>query len=436
MTKMNLNKLSFIVILSLSLFASCKKDVDTPPVTITPVMARDSLYYIMKEWYLWYNLMPDVNKDNYADPYKLLEAMRYKTLDRWSYILNYEEYIAQKYGKFVGHGFRIGVDSSHNARIAMIYDNSDLYSKGVRRGWMVKKINGTDIAPILIARDTAAYSNLIGKAKAGITNKFLFQKPDGTEVTFTSTKSSFTINTVLEMDTLHLSSGVTGHLVFESFFEPAPTELASTFAYFKANNVKDLILDLRYNSGGILGIAQTLASYIAGNSRTENDFAILSFNDKHQNENFSIPFIITPSSLDLQRVVVITSRSTASASEDVINGLKPFVNVVCIGDTTDGKPTAMSEWNIGNQYYIYPVMLRVVNKNNEGDFYDGIFPQQLVTDDITRDFKDHEELCMKEAINYLKTGSVSTKGVSAFKRYPQFSEKPEWMNNAYILKNK
>jgi carboxyl-terminal processing protease len=436
MLKLNLNKPLCIAVLFLSFFVSCKKDNVDNSASGTASMARDSLYYIMNEWYLWYNLMPGVNKADYADPYELLEAMRYKPKDRWSFILNHDEYLAQKYGTFVGHGFRIGVDSLDNARIAMIYDNSDLYSKGVRRGWIVKKVNGTDIAPIIIARDSAAYSNLLGKSEAGITNTFVFQKPDGTEETISSTKSSFEMNTVLLADTLQLSSGMTGHLVFESFFYPAPTELESAFSFFIANDVKDLILDLRYNSGGSLGIAQTLASYIAGNSRVGHDFAILSFNNKHNNENFSVPFLNTSYSLDLQRIVVITSRSTASASEDVINGLRPFVNVVCIGDTTDGKPTGMIEWNITNQYYIYPVMFEVVNDNNEGDFYGGIIPHELAVDDITHDFGDRKELCLKEAINYLETGSVATKGVSTFRRYPQLSEKPEWMNNAFIFKNK
>jgi carboxyl-terminal processing protease len=432
---MKFSKFLLIAILSLSVFASCKKDKVTPEKTITSAFARDSLYKIMNEWYLWYNQMPEVNKDNYPDPKKLLEAMKYKTLDRWSFILNDEEHTAMLTGTFVGHGFMMMVDTSNNARIAMIYDNSDLYLNGVRRGWIVKKINGTDIAPIIIAHDSAAYLNIIGKAKEGITNIFLFQKPDGTEVTIPSTKSSFTMNTVLEADTLQLSSGVTGHLVFDSFFYPAQIELASAFSYFKANNVKDLILDLRYNSGGRLDIAQTLASYIAGNSRAENIFVKLSYNDKHPENNYSFPFLNTSYSLDLQRIVVITSSSTASASEDVINGLKPFVNVVTIGSTTDGKPTGMNEWNIGNQYYIYPVEFKLVNKDNEGDFFNGIAPDALVLDDITHNFSDRKELCLKAAINYLETGLIPTsKSMSQFKRHPQFSEKPAWMNNAFDIR--
>jgi len=432
-----MKKITIALIILFAVLISCKKE-DVVPVdnTLTPEMARDSLYYIMKEYYYWYNLMPqitEVTKSNYKDPYDLLEAMRYKTLDRWSFVADFDEFIAQMNGTFVGHGFRIGVDQAGNARIAMIYNNSPLYTSGVRRGWIVKKINNTDVAPILISGNSQAYSTLIGPGQAGITNIFLFKKPDGTETTLSSTKSTFTLNTVLVYDTLHLTSGTTGHLVFESFINPSASELETAFAYFKANNIKDLILDLRYNSGGYLNIAQSLASYIAGDSKQGAVFAKLMYNDKHPEANSTFAFTTITSSIGLSRLVVLTSRSTASASEAVINGLKPFMNVVTIGDTTDGKPTGMNGWDIGQKYYMWPVTFKMVNSLNQGDYFDGIFPAKVVMDDITHDFSDREELCLKEAIHYLQTGSVSTKGVQRpFIRYPQISDKPEWMNNAFV----
>lgn len=431
-----MKKLILLPILLLALFASCKKDPVKPIDSgLTDAMARDTVYYIMKDYYYWYNLMPTVTKENYQTPYDILEAMRYKTLDRWSYILTGDEYNAQVNGTFVGHGFRIGLDALGNARIAMIYYNSPLYAAGVRRGWIVEKINGVDLAPILLRNDGVAYNTLIQPGTAGITNIFLFKKPDGTETTISSTKAQFSINTVLAYDTLHLASGVTGHLVFEEFFPPATDELATAFAYFKANNIKDLILDLRYNSGGYLDIAQTLASYIAGDSKAGTIFAKLSYNDKHPEANTSILFKTTASSLGMTRMAVITSRSTASASEDVINGLKPFVNIVTIGDTTNGKPTGMNGWDIGlvHKYYVFPVTFKVVNSLEQGEFFDGFFPSKVLADDIAHDWSDRNEACLKEAIHYMETGSVSTKGVSSFKRYPQFSEKPEWMNNAIVM---
>ena len=131
----------------------------------------------------------------------------------------------------------------------------------------------------LLSGNGTGYNNVIGASEAGITNVFIFTKPDGTDVTISSTKSSFSVNSVLLYDTLHLTSGVTGHLVFDSFINPSRNELATAFAYFKANNIKDLILDLRYNGGGYLDIAQTLASYIGGNSPRTN-ICTFTYNDK------------------------------------------------------------------------------------------------------------------------------------------------------------
>jgi len=179
----------FITILG---FSSCKKEV---PAFVPPTIdeqARDYLYNAMNEVYLWYNLMPVVVKTDYADPYKLLDAMEYKTIDRWSFVETYDQFVAQNQGSFVGHGISMGLDSiSNTVRIAQIYEKSPLYSKGVRRGWTVKRLNGTDPAPIFAARDWTAYNQLIGAPQAGITNTFLFQTPAGKDSTISTVKSAF-----------------------------------------------------------------------------------------------------------------------------------------------------------------------------------------------------------------------------------------------------
>ncbi|MDP4224623.1 MAG: S41 family peptidase [Bacteroidota bacterium] len=426
-----------ITLVFASIFTSCKKDQNTGSPTLSDAMARDTLYYLMNDWYYWYNLMPAVTKDNYKDPYALMDAMRYTTFDHWSFVADYNEFVSEMEGNFVGHGIRIGLDESQKARIAMIYSGSPLYASGVRRGWIVKSINGYNIAQIIHDGDATAYNTALGASTAGVTNTFVFTRPNGTDTTFSSTKKEFTVNSVLLYDTLHLSSGVTGHLVFESFIQPSHDELLTAFAYFRANNVKDLILDLRYNSGGYLYIAQELASYIAGNNvGTNSVFAKLSYNDKHTDQNVNYLFKTTPSPLDLPRMVVITTRLTASASEAVMNGLKPYLNLVTIGDTTTGKPVGMNGWAVGQKYFFWPVTFKMVNKNNEGDYFGGIIPDEEVFDDVTHDFADRRELCLKEAIHYLETGSTAKRAVSAFHRYPQMSEKPSWMTKGFTIVNK
>jgi carboxyl-terminal processing protease len=425
---MKIRKLLFIGLLLLSFFASCKKDNVSPTVTLTATMARDSLYDIMNSWYYWNDLMPSVNKKDYSDPYQLMDAMLYKPIDRWSFVADYNAFMAAMQGSSVAHGFMIGVDDENNARIMLIFYGSPLYTKGVRRGWIVKKINGIDPAPYIINR---TLTDLIGDPEEGITNTFVFQKPDGTEETMISTKRSFTQNSVILYDTLQLSTGITGHLVFESFIAPSEYELTDAFAYFNSMGVKDLILDLRYNSGGYLYIAEELASFIAGNANKGNVLFKLSYNTLHLDNNGIYPLVSTPYPLSLSRLVVITSEQTASASECVINGLKPYMEVVSIGDTTDGKPVGMNGGDIGKKYFVAPITFKLLNKDDEGDYFGGIAPIELVSDDITRDFDDREELCLNAAINYLENGTAKTKSPHEFKRRSHFSEKPEWMRNAF-----
>jgi carboxyl-terminal processing protease len=433
-----MKKTVILILLTIIGLSSCKKDVTPAKGTeIVNQNARDSLYYIMNEYYFWYKLMPVVAKTDYKDPYALLEAMRYKTLDRWSFVQTYAQYVAQASGSFVGHGISMGLDQSNQVRIAQIYTLSPLYNKGVRRGWIVKKLNGIDLAPIFIAKDSAAYSNLIGTSTAGVTNTFLFHTSAGKDSTIISTKKSFILNTVLIADTLHLKSGITGHLVFDQFIPPSNQELLSAFTYFSQNNIKDLIVDLRYNGGGDLSVLANMASYVAGAAKLNSTFLTLTYNDKYQTENKSIQFVSIPSPLSISRLVVITTRGTASASEDFINGLKPSFNVVTIGDTTNGKPVGMNGFGypVNNPVYaFFPITFSVVNSTGQGDFYKGFAPAKYVLDDITHDWNDRSEACLKESIYYLEHGNVSARALYAGKQSSIiFSEKNVKSNNAYIL---
>lgn len=442
-----MKKLFFLPLIFLTLFVSCKKDIITPEDTVPPAVtptnaeqARDALSGLMKEWYFWYKNLPAVTLTDYKDPYELMNALRYKPLDRWSFVADYDSFIASMQGTFVGHGIRIGVDAQGKARIVTIYKNSPLYSnglinpRGVRRGWIIKSLNGADLAPIIIAGNTSAYNDLIGPAVAGRINTFVFQTPRGNDTTVITTKSTFQVNSVMLYDTLTIKKVKTGHLVFDAFILPSTQELATAFAFFKAQNVKDLILDLRYNGGGTLDVAQELASYIAGTAKFSTPFIRSSYNDKKTSNDTTYNFKSISSPLNLNRLVVITTRATASASEEVINGLKPHLTVTTIGDTTNGKPTGMNLWYTKDYKYIFaPVTFELVNSLGQGGYYAGFAPAKYVIDDITHDFNDKGELCFKESIYFLENGIVSTKGGYTFNPSIQFSEKPAWMNNMYII---
>ena len=425
----------FLLALSLIACSSCEKE-EEPDVIEAPTadeIARDALYNTMKTYYLWDKLMPVVTKEDYPGPYELLEAMRYKELDRWSYVQEYDDYIAQSQAIFVGHGIRIGLDNTNKTRIAQIYNKSPMYAFGVRRGWIIKKLNGTDLAPVFIAGDGAAYSALIGPSEAGVTNTFLFETPEGKDSTITTTKSKFILNTVIHYDTLVLKTGVTGHLVFEQFVEPSNAELQTAFTFFKQNNINNIIVDLRYNGGGDITVLQNLAAYIAGSSQFAKPFLNFKHNEQQSARNKTYFFSTVAAPVSVTKMVAITTRSTGSASEDLINGLLPFMEVTTIGDTTNGKPVGMYGFEHNKAYFFWPIAFELENINGEGDFYEGFAPEKYVPDDITYDWGNRNEACLKEAIYYLENGSVSSKGFYNYKRSVQFTESPLRSNNAYLI---
>jgi C-terminal processing protease CtpA/Prc len=425
--ELKMKKILLITALIIPLLIGCKKDPepDPEPGSTLEQRARDDLYDLMQYAYLWNNSMPTVKLSDYPGPKELLVALKYKPIDVYSFVMSYADFQALMTGTVQGvHGITLSLDIADAVRVVSLYNKSDLWPKGVRRGWIVKKVNGTDLAPIFInariTNDWAAYNTLMGPNTIGLTNTFLFQKPDGTEVTYSSTKSSFTANSVTAYDVIDLSSGKTGYLCFDAFIDPSPAELNEAFAFFKANNVTDLIIDLRYNGGGDLDVAQHLASLVMGAADTTKICYKLEYNNTVSPDwNQTYKFSKTESPLGLDRVVFITTRSTASASEVVISSLKPYIQVSLVGDTTYGKPIGMNVWGYpfpttstpepAYKYVFAPITFEYVNASDWGGFYDGIIPDVLANDDITRDFGDPEELSVKAAIAILegtKAGSA------------------------------
>ena len=208
----------------------------------------------------------------------------------------------------------------------------------------------------------------------------------------------------------------------------------NAFSYFSQNNIKDLIVDLRYNGGGDISVLTNLASYIAGAPKFNTPFLKLTFNDKNTASNKTYNFNSVAYPLSLTKLIVITTRGTASASEDLINGLRPILDVKCFGDTTNGKPVGMVGVQYKTDYMFFPITFSLVNSADFGDFYKGITPEKYVIDDITNDWNNRNEACLKEAIYYLEHGSVSAKALSVNHQPSiRFSEGTEKISNAYIL---
>jgi C-terminal processing protease CtpA/Prc len=361
---------------------------------------KTAVYDIMNEWYLWNDQLPEVNPDNYDDADALLNAMMNKPTDKWSYIQEEETYNALfERGEYEGYGVRMARDLEGNLRVAFVYDDSPFGRAGVERSWIIDKINGTSI------RDIDGFT--LGQLLEGSSHQFAFVKPDGSTFTENFTKSTIGINTVMNADVLERQNKKIGYLAFNSFLATSEEELDTAFQHFQASGIDELIVDLRYNGGGRVNIAEWMASNIIGNAGAGKNFLEYSFNkDKAEEYNETVPFNAPTIPLNLDRIVVITSRASASASELLINGLRPFIEVKLVGDDTYGKPVGSFPF-FSQGYAISPIIFKIVNDQGVGEYYEGLQADVYVEDDLTHKLGDTNESRLKEALYYLENGTFS-----------------------------
>ena len=389
----------WIPVLGILLF-SCEKEKVYPDYKTT-----EEFYSLMETWYFWIDSIPGVDADEYSDPYDLLESMRYQQKDRWSYITTQEAF-DQYYqeGTFVGYGFGFAPDKDGNLRITFVFDDSDLSADGVTRGWIIKEINGE------VVDLDSDLTNMLGAEEIGISNHFVLESPEGEVVSRTYSKKLVAMNTVLYRDVIAVSTKKVGYLSFKSFIGPSIAELDEAFNYFNSENIDELIIDLRYNGGGQVDVAMYLTGLFIPDELNEQVFLKYIHNNARKAEDYSYYLEQQANSVRLNKVYFITSKASASASEAIINGLKPYMDVYLVGDDTYGKPVGMYSFfsKISNLAYV-PVTFKILNANDQGDYYNGLPANSYVDDDITKDFGDLNEACLNEALYHTENGSFSSK---------------------------
>jgi carboxyl-terminal processing protease len=364
----------------------------------------------MQRWYLWYDQLPTLNPVNYSSPDAMLDALIAPVrdpADRFSYLTTQAEEDAL-FGdsQFVGFGFRQQTDlDAGTVTVLDVFEGGPAFQGGLDRGSRLQAIDGVPIAAVLASE--GGLSAALGPAEIGYQIEVIFLNQAGELLTSTLTKDTVTIPPVTGTRIFQLNGKQTGYLVLRNFVDPGVPALNNAFSQFRAAGVTQVIIDLRYNGGGLVRTLQHLANLLG--SRIANSsgavFSALVYNDKNSGRNEQLLFATEPlfQSLDLEALVVITTPSTASASEMLINGMDPWVDTATVGRETFGKPVGQLGFRFCEKV-LRPVTFQTVNALGEGDYFDGIPPTCIAGDDVAFDFGETGEVSFDTAVHWLQFG--------------------------------
>lgn len=347
---------------------------------------------IMSDFYLWYDRVPPVDVAAASSPEDLMRAMTFLELDHWSGMQRQaerREYFDE--GRFQGLGYTLGQDAEGLLRISWVHEGSAAGRAGLDRGAVIVAVNGQPIAGLSLndlntelSRDVVLHT---------------IRELDGTVREVELVQGDVQITSVKGATVLDTPGGPVGYLMFTTFVLPGEEELKQAFSGFRAQGVSRLVIDLRYNGGGLLSTAALLGSLIEADAAGE-PLIVETYNDQHPDRNRRRLMFETPESVNASHVVFLTSGRTASASEQVINGLRPYLDVDIVGTTTLGKPVGADSWDHCG-YTLAPITFHSLNAVGEGDYFGGIQPSCEVGDDLLHRLGDPEEAQLGAALRLL-----------------------------------
>lgn len=375
-----------VVVFSLFILGSCNL-FDDPEKEYT---ANEYIYAAFDEWYLWYDELPDVDPNDYESYSDLIDAISVEQ-DRWSFAGSYTE-IKKLFesGAYSGFGAGFILDDDMKIKLTHVYDESPMGRLGAQRGWVVESVDGFTVDNLEKVNESLNSSEPV---------TFVFTNQEGETISQSMQKEEFTMNTVLHSQIYEYSSHTIGYLVFDSFVNASVDELTPVIDHFKAKGINDLIVDLRYNGGGVVDVATMLTGVIGGEKVANQVVASVVHNDKQSDNNSETVSEYEGTTFDLDRVYFITTENSASASELLINSLVPFMEVKLVGSQTHGKPVGMYVFSVEElDLAILPISFKNVNHDGYGDYYNGLPVDIYAVDDIDKNWGDPEEEMLKTAL--------------------------------------
>lgn len=414
-----------LLIVVIALLASCKKDGDVDLVLPQPT---DSLQKInrwvldsMVRYYLWsddYATFPSLSEPT-AEFYRQL----LNTTDEFSWITNGGS-IGPEKSTYESFGFQyllVSIPSYSSTSlvgvVSLVAPGSPAANAGLKRGDYFSKVNSQPIseqnkAQVIAALQQSSPLKVTMLANtAGVWTEGLVK---------TMSAAYYEERPVFLRKIFRYNNMATGYLFYNQFTETFDRDVLDALDSFRVKNVQELIIDLRYNPGGSVATAAKISvmllkninatqtfSYYAGNSKLglnkqSFDKAVLSSGNAYRRSFDQLH----SQALTLNRIFLLTGRQSASAAEMLVNNLKPYITVIQIGEKTKGKDKAgvlIKDLRQPKQVHwqIYPMVFRIQNANQQGNYPDGIDPLYPVEEYAIlplRNLGDVNESMLKEAL--------------------------------------
>ncbi|MFK7891228.1 MAG: S41 family peptidase [Granulosicoccus sp.] len=362
------------------------------------------VYRNMLDYYLFYDQVErNLAVENFETSESLVEALRVQPQDRFSYMTDentYEAFFNE--GETFGFGWSVSRAQDNQVYFSLIDPGSPLALSGIERGDRLVSINQMLIDDFFALRSDEK-SAIIGNDGEPRTLSLMVADENDTSRQVSVTSSTYAVETVLNNQVIDRNGVRIGYLNFYSFINSASVDLREAFSTLAAWDIDELILDLRFNSGGRISVANELASHILGDGNTDKVFTTLAYNDQYSSNNVSLSFLEMSNKLDLYRVFVLQSPGTCSASELVINGLRPFMEVITIGASSCGKPYG-SQPNAACGKVLNALEIDLVNADGLGGYYDGILADCPIAEDVSIALGHEEEPLLATALGYINQG--------------------------------
>ncbi len=402
--------------------------INPPPVTVAGCSLRERQDFALaqlREFYLFPDLLDtSVNPASFSTVQAYIDALvapaRAQNRDRF---FTFITSIAQENAFFAsgataGFGFRVTSNAAEGrVIIAETFEGTPALAAGIDRGTEILAIGGgpTDlitVRDILAAEGPAGVSKALGPADVGVTRVLRVREKDGTVRDVTLTKTQFEIDPVSDRYgalIIEDNGKKVGYINLRVFIgEPAERDLRAAFAQFKAQGITEVVVDLRYNGGGLVRIAELLTNLLLGNRSPSDVLSFTVFRPEKASNNRTDFFMPQPESIAATKIAFIGTGASASASELVMNAVLPYLgaNAALIGSNTFGKPVgqiAIDRPQCDDRLRI--LAFATQNANRQGDYFNGLASNFSSTcrapDDLFNQLGNPQEASIKTALDFL-----------------------------------